>query len=146
MTGRVLPLDHRYAHRRKTRLWYFNGERFIYEDKELIFSANTQATLADLVASWLSLLDEEQLLTKKVAVQSVMLDPQKTTAFISFDQNPFEKWFSTHAKLMFLQGLLKTLKESTIPLKKVQFLVQHAPLKDHHLDCVHPWTIEGYAP
>lgn len=139
--------DARYEHRafrRKTRLTYFNGERFIGEDRELIYSEDIQATLTDLVAAWLTLLDEEQALVKKVAVQSVILDPRRNTAFISFNKNPFYKGQSTYAKLMFIEGLLQSLRASEIPLKKIQLLVGHVPLPDDHLDFSHPWTINGY--
>ncbi len=144
MNNRTLPLEHRYARRRKTRLWYWNGERFIKDDKELIYSANTQNTLADIVASWLSFLEEEGGLPKKIAVQSVLLDIQKQTAFISFDRNPFLKEQSAYEKLMFLESLLKTLRDSTIPIKKVQFLANHKPIEDLQLDFDRTWTINGY--
>lgn len=135
--------EHR-AHRQHTPLWFWNGEKFISEDKELIISSDTQKTLKDLVSMWLTHLEEEQGLAKMVAVQSVMLDLNAQTAFISFDRSPFKRAQSTFLKLMFLEGLLKTLKESSIPMKKIQFLVNHAPLQDRHLDFSHPWTLEGY--
>ena len=135
--------EHR-AQRQQTPLWYWNGEKFISEEKELIFSPDTQKTLKDLIAMWLTHLEEEQGLSKMVAVQSVMLDPNMQTAFISFDRSPFKKSQSTYLKLMFLEGLLKTLKDSGIPLKKAQFLVNHTPLQDRHLDFSHAWSINGY--
>ena len=144
MTNRKLPTEHRYARRRQTRLWYYNGERYVKDDKELIYSANTQNTLTDLVASWLSFVEEEQGLLKKVSVQSVLLDIQKQTAFISFDRNPFEKEQSVYEKLMFIESLLKTLKDSSIEIKKVQFLAQHKPIDDEQLDFSRAWTVNGY--
>ncbi len=144
LPSRKLHLVHRYAQRRVTRLWYWNGERYIKDDKELIYSANTQNTLTDLVASWLSFLEEEQALKKKIEVQSVMLDIQKNTAYISFTQNPLEKSQSAYEKLMFFESLLKTLRDSSIPIKKVQFLAQHKPIQDPQFDFARPWTISGY--
>ncbi len=137
--------ERRSAFRKQVPLWYFNGTTFVKDDKELIFSANIQSTLTDIVASWLSYVEEEQGLVEKVSVQSVMLDANKNTAYISFDGTPFTENQSTQSKLMFLEGLLRTLKDSTIPLKKVQFLVHHKPLYDRDLDFSHPWTIQGYS-
>jgi hypothetical protein len=139
------PLAHRQAHKKQTRIWYWDGEHLVHDDKKLIFSEDTQVTLTNLVASWLSLLDEEQLLSKKVVLQSVMLDPQNTTAYISFDQSPFKKSDSTYTKLMAIEGLLRTMRESKISLTKVQLLGDHTPLADAHLDFSHPWTLTGYA-
>ncbi len=136
--------ERRSAFRKRVHLWYFNGTSFVKDDKELIFSANTQSTLQDIVASWLSYVEEEQGLPQKTSVQSVMLDAQKNTAYISFDRSPFITKQSTYSKHMFLEGLLKTLKGSTIPLKKIQFLVHHKPLDDRDLDFSHAWTINGY--
>lgn len=134
----------RRAFRRSTRLTYYNGERLIDEDRELIYSADLQTTMQDLVAAWLTLLDEERLLSKKVGVQSVILDPHKNTAFISFTTNPFTRKQSTYEKLMFIEGLLRSLRASNIPLKKVQLLAGHTPIIDDHLDFSHAWTVQGY--
>lgn len=136
--------ERRSAFRKPVRLWYHTGTSWINDDKELIFSANTQSTLQDIVASWLSFVEEEKGLSHKVSVESVMVDAHKHTAYISFDHSPFTENQPTYDKLMFLEGLLRTLKGSTIPLKKVQFLVHHTPLQDRQLDFTHTWPISGY--
>lgn len=144
-THRKSPaLEQRNAQAKPLRLWYWNGEQFAKEDKELIYTGNVQDTLADLVSRWLSLLEEEHTLSKKVTVQSVLLDLHNTTAFISFTRNPLKKELSTHDKIMFFEALLKTLRESDIQLKKVQFLANHKPIQDLHLDFDRAWSITGY--
>lgn len=137
--------EQRHAQHKPLTLWYWDGKQLIKEEKELIYSSNMQDTLADLVARWLSVLEEEHLLTKKVTVQSVLLDTQNTTAYISFDRTPLAKELSTHDKLMTIESLLKTLRDSDFPLKKVQFLANHKPMHDVHLDFERPWAIQGYA-
>lgn len=137
-------LEQRHAQHKPIRLWYWNGEQFAKEDKELIYSGNLQDTLSDLVSRWLSVLEEESALTKKVTVQSVLLDTHNTTAYISFSRNPLKKEYSTHEKIMFFEALLKTLRESGIQLKKVQFLANHKPIQDAHLDFDRAWAITGY--
>ena len=136
--------ERRSAFRKQIPLWHFTGTSFVKDDKELIFSANTQSTLQDIVASWLSYVDEEHGLPQKASVQAVMMDAQKNTCYISFNKSPFNENQSTFCKLMFLEGLLRTLKSSSIQLKKVQFLVHHKPLHDRDLDFSHAWTINGY--
>ena len=51
--------ERRSAFRKRIPLWYYSGRDFVKDDKELIFSANTQSTLQDIVASWLSYDEEE---------------------------------------------------------------------------------------
>ncbi len=137
-------LEQRNAQHKPIRLWYWDGEQFAKEDKELIYSGNLQETLTDLVSRWLSLLEEESALSKKVTVQSVLLDTHTTTAYISFSRNPLKKEQSTYGKIMFFEALLKTLRESGIPLKKVYFLANHKPIQDAHLDFDRPWNSTGY--
>lgn len=141
---RAALFERRSAFRKQVPLWYFNGSSYIKDDKELIISSNTQSTLQDIVASWLSFIEEEQGLPNKTSVQAVMLDAHKHTAYISFDRKPFAEKQSTYEKLMFIEGLLKTLKDSPVPLKKVQILVHHTPLEDPHLDFSKAWSISGY--
>lgn len=137
--------DQRNAQHKNVRIFYWDGEQLAQEDKELIYSGNMQSTLAELVSRWLSVLEEEKLLSKKVTVQSVLLDIQSTTAYISFDRNPLKKELSTYEKLMIIESLLKTLKESDSKLHKVQFLANHKPIQDVHLDFERPWVIQGYS-
>ncbi len=138
-------LQHRAAHHKQIGIWYWDGARFEKEDREVIYSGNLQDTLAEIVSRWLSVLEEEHLLTKNVTVQSVLLDMHNTTAYISFNRSPLKKEHSTYEQLMIIEGLLKTLRESDIQLKKVQLLVNHKPIQDPHLDFDRPWVIQGYS-
>ena len=135
---------HPLAHRRQVRLYYWNGKHLIYEDKKIIFSSDVQLALSDLTVSWLSFLYEEEILSKKIAIQAGMVDEQKQIAYISLNQSPFRKNQSTFEKLMMIEGLLKTVQESKIPITRIQFLVHHSPLNDYHLDFTHPWPVTGY--
>jgi hypothetical protein len=137
--------DQRNAQHKTVRIFYWDGEKIAQEDKELIYSGNIQSTLAELVSRWLSVLEEEKLLSKKVSVQSVLLDIQSITAYVSFDRNPLKKELSTYEKLMIIESLLKTLKESDFSVQKVQFLSNHRPIQDTHLDFERPWVLQGYS-
>ena len=137
-------VQHDESQRKSVKLTYWNGEAFTIDDKELLFSKNTLRTLHDLIATWLIIQEEEHFMPKKVALQSVMLDASGTEAFISFDRNPLPKEKSINQKLLWIEGLLKTIKDSTLAILKVRLLASVKPLHDAHLDFTHSWPIAGY--
>lgn len=139
------PTELGQSQRKLMKLTYWNGEAFATEEKEILYSSNSTRTLTDLINSWLSTLEEEHLMPKKVSLQSVMLDASGQEAFISFDRNPLLKEKSTYQKLMWVEGLLKTIQGSGIPLKTVRLLVYAKPLNDTHLDFNHAWPLSGYS-
>ena len=126
------------------KLAYPQGDELLIEEKEIVITNNLQRTLNDVIHSWLSLLEEEQLLQKKATIQSILLDTSGTEAFISFDRNILEKNQSAYHKLLLVESLLKTLRENDILLKTVRLLVNSKPLNDPHLDFSHSWPITGY--
>ena len=143
--GKPTPLEQSLSQRKNLKLIYWNGDSFATDEKELIFSENTVKTLTELTTSWLNLLETEELLPKKVTVQSVMIDASGHEAFISFDRNPLTKEQATRDKLLWIEGLLRTIKQSGLPITSVRFLVYAKPLNDTHLDFSHAWPISGYS-
>ena len=129
--------------RKPVKLIYWNNRAFVSEEKEILFSSITE-TLTNLIKTWLSLLEEEGLMLKKVSVQSVKIDESGRELYLSFDRNPLPKEHSTYQKLQWLEGLLRTIKESGLPITSVRFLVYAKPLNDHHLDFSQPWPVSGY--
>lgn len=59
--------------------------------------------------------------------------------YVSFDQTPFGTQQSTHEKLMFIEGLKRTLRDNGIKLQGIYFLVNHAEMQDEHLDFSNAW-------
>ncbi len=129
--------------RKPIKFTYWNNKAFVTEEKEILFSTVTQ-TANNLVKTWLSLLEEEGLMKKKVGLQSIMVDQSGRELFLSFDRNPLTKEFSTLQKLQWIEGLLKTIRDSGMPITSVRFLVYTKPLHDIHLDFSHPWPVSGY--
>lgn len=123
---------------------YWNNDAWHAEEAELLWSENTNETASHLITSWLALLDEEKVMEKKVSLQTVLISPSGADAYISFDRNPFTKNQSTHAKLMWVEGLLKTVRDNGIKIQNIYLLVHHQPLSDFHLDFSNPWPITGF--
>lgn len=126
-------------------LWYWHNDKWNFEAKELVdLEANKAKTVEYLVSSWLGLLDEEQVVDKKVSIQSVMLDSTQQEVFISLDRNPFLVNSSIFAKWYWVEGLVKTLRINIPNLQKVYVLVHHQVLDDLHLDFSQGWPISGF--
>lgn len=127
-------------------LWYWHTNNWHQEKKELLWSELNTENLTHIITSWLTLLNEEDMLEKKISLQSVTLSSSGNEAYISFDHSPLGKQWSTHKKLFLLEGLLKTIRESGIKIQQVRFLVHHQPLHDHHLDFSRSWPVTGFLP
>ena len=111
---------------------------------ELLWPSNPADAVRYLINSWLTLLDEEQVMNKKVAVQSVILTNSDKHALVSLDRTPFDNQLSTYAKWLWLEGLLKTIRKSGITISHLQLLVHHQELLDDHLDLWRPWPLHGF--
>ena len=96
-----------------------------------------------LINAWLSLLEEEHILTKKTMLQSALITVSGH-AYLSFDHNILSKEEIIFRKWMLIEGLLKTIAAHDIAITHVQFLVQHQPLHDAHLDFSLPWPLYGF--
>lgn len=114
------------------------------EESELLWSSESAENIKQLISSWLKVLDEEKILEKRISIQTVVMCSSAQQVFISFDRNPFDKKQSTYEKLLFIEGMLKTLRENGIKISWIQLLVHHKPLIDYHLDFSNPWPIQGF--
>lgn len=123
----------------------FNNIKFIKEELELVVSSNSLSeTIKNILASWILLAAENYKFNKPVNIQNVSLDIDKQLAYISFDKNLFNKNSSIFNKLILIESLLKTLRENSINIKGIYFLVNHKTLQDMHLDFAQSWPLSGY--
>jgi hypothetical protein len=87
---------------------------------------------------------EEKIISKAISVQSAMLSPAGHELYISFNRNPLKKEKSTYEKWMFIEGLLRTVRENKIVVQAIHFLIHHQPINDHHLDFSKSWPLVGF--
>ena len=128
--------------KKKVTLFFWHNDTWNKEEIDLIWSPNTQKTLKYLINSWLTLLEEDDIQEKRIGLQSVAI--HNKNAYISLDRNPFDKAMPIIEKWLWIEGLLKTIRENKIDIKTVQLLVHHKVLHDYHLDFSNPWPIEGF--
>lgn len=129
--------------KKKMKIFFWYQEEWRREDVGLLEYDDIAKTLQCLVSAWLNVLDDHNLNQKQLSVQSVAFSIQHE-ALISFDRNPFCKESSTFSKWMWMESLLKTIRENIPMVQAVYFLVHHQPLNDYHLDFSRAWPICGF--
>lgn len=134
---------HAVIEKKQVTLFYFHQKKWKTDTQEILWTTNTSDNIYRLVNAWLTLLDEEKILPKKVTLQSALLSPCQT-AYLSFDRTILPKDGSIFLKLMFIEGLLKTIGKLNEPIQSVQFLSHHQQLHDQHLDFSNPWPMSGF--
>ena len=127
--------------KQKITFSYWREHAWKEETKELIITDDPEKKVATIIANWLTMLYEEKIIKEKITLQSALFDPANTRLYISFDQTPFRANQSTHEKWMFIQGLIRTLKENGIQIQGIYFLVNHASLQDDQLDFINAWPV-----
>lgn len=132
------------SERKKINLYFWKDERWKKESVEIMWSKDQAATVHYALNQWLNVLDEEEILDKKVSLQHVSLNDSGSTAYLSFDRYPFDLEASTHQKHMIIESLLKTVREADIKISYFHFLVHHKSMVDAHLNFTHPWPIHGF--
>lgn len=129
--------------RKQATLHFWHHETWHTEVNDILFCQDIAQTAQHLVQAWLTVLEEEGLGEKKVPLQSVLICPSGL-CYISLSRNPFSSEETTWEKLMWVEGLLKTLRNNTPAIKQVQLLVNHKQLHDPHLDFASPWPVTGW--
>ena len=136
-------VDSSLINKKKISLHFFHKDKWRVETQEQLWTNNISKNLSQLINSWLTLVDEERIVTKKIALESALVS-SSGTVYISCDHALFSKEDSIYKKWMLVEGLLKTIRSNEIPIQDVQLLVHHQPLQDSHLDFSLPWPITGF--
>lgn len=131
--------------KKKTSLYFWHNEKWQHEDIDLIWPEEVSPQLTYLINSWLALITEEEINQRYIVLQSITLNEQ-LEAYISFNRNPFNKAMATFEKWLWIEGLMKTIRENGISLQGLYFLVHHKPLIDPHLDFTNAWPLTGFLP
>jgi len=127
--------------KKNINLIFYKQELLKKENIECIISPDATQTMQTVIDAWLALLEEEQLLDKKITVDSVSIAPHNKIAYLSLSQNPFSVEQSVYEKLLFIKGLMATLRQLPFKLNSIHFLVCQEELKDYHLDFSEPWPL-----
>lgn len=97
-------------------------------------------TLTQIMRAWLQAHDTPVT----IDIQRCAVSDDLADLFIHFSHNPFNKQWSMHSKLLWLQGLLYTIHMFELKIVNVYFFVGDLPLNDYELDFSHAWPVEGF--
>jgi hypothetical protein len=130
--------------KKKVTLYFWKHDQWRKETTQLLWSENLDTNIETLCKAWLTLLEDEGLITTPVRLQSVLLSPSKSQAYLSFDRNFLPQDGPVYDKWLRVEALLKTIRENDISLSHIQFLVDHQPMLDYHLEFSNPWSVTGF--
>ena len=141
-------------HKKNIFLFYWDGECFKKEKQVFVWLPREgkvsgrlnipwkMGPFKRIVSNWLTLMYEEQIVSKKIAVESVAFSSSGQEVYISFDQPLFLPEWSIYHKWNILIGLRRTIFESGLKIQKITFLVKNEPMQDDHLDFSQPWSVD----
>lgn len=124
---------------------FYKNDNWHMEQIETIWEQDGVAKNSTRLAGiYFSLLYEEALTEQKIGTEAAATDSKGTTLYLSLTHNPLPTEATVKEKLMIIEGLLRTLRESIPSLAKLILLVHHQPLTDYHLDFTQTWPLEGF--
>lgn len=124
-------------------LFYIKNKEW-KEEKVTIAWQHTQEAVELVTKQLLDLLLQEKCISKKVSLQSALLDIHEQCIYISFEQSLFERQQTTEQKIAIISSFCKTIAALGIGVQKCFFLINHQPMKDYHLDFNFSWPIHYY--
>jgi N-acetylmuramoyl-L-alanine amidase len=130
------------TYKKKVVLVYPKNSKNQQETKEILWSNSNDDNAFMLVQAWASLLYEEEIIHKKITVQTAAVSVTQDELLLSFDRLPFNKDDAAFKKLALVQTLLTTVHEQIPSIQKVRFLINHKPLNDPQLDFSQPWSLD----
>jgi hypothetical protein len=125
-------------------LFFWKHDKWNSEKNSYIQSSDPANNIQTIAHLYFRLLDDEEIIHNDTTVNSVVIHKNNQIAFVSCNQSPFHAQDSTRKKIMIIQGFLKTCKENNMCIPYIQFLINHQPLQDDHLDFTIPWPLSGY--
>ena len=131
--------------KKNAALYFFTRDQFHRETQELLWTNQQQENARYLISAMLGVWEDEQLLPKRVKLQSAIASPSDQTLYLSFDRAPYDKSVPAFEKWQSIEAILKTLRDNDIGAREVYFLVNHEPLADPHLDFSAPWPLRGFS-
>lgn len=117
------------------RLYYWKNDKWHHDDVDIIWNDHQDAhNTKQLIKQWLSLMQDEHIITPSVVLQAVSFSSSGSQIYVSFDQSIFSKDWSITKKWQIFEGLCKTLYYSQSKIQAIRLLVNHQTLDDDHLD------------
>lgn len=144
-TQTLLALQKNSSSRKKVTIFAWKKNTFTGTPTEVLWTQeNDQHNLHNLVGAWLSCLQEENIVSRYVKLESIAYSPLSKEGIISFSQSPLEPGWSIFEKWHCIESLSKTIRNTNLPIVSLIFLINNQTMEDDHLDFSSPWPIDGF--
>ncbi|MCK4265013.1 hypothetical protein KAW80_01495 [Candidatus Babeliales bacterium] len=130
--------------RKNVKIYYWREGKFFSDTISIIWKNDLVEDLKHLINVWLGVVYEEQLTERKSSLEFVSITQGQQEVHLSFDSSIIQPEWPIFKKWNFLESLLKTVRESSVDVKFLVFLIRHKIMKDAHLDFSKPWSIDGF--
>lgn len=130
------------TYKKKVVIFYPKQGNIRHETRDILWSNNADDNALMLVQTWATLLYEEEIIHKKITVQTAAVSVTQDELIISLDRPFLLKEEAAFKKVELVQTLLSTIHEQLPNIQKVRFLIDHKPLLDVALDFSQPWSID----
>jgi len=129
---------------KKCIMWYWHRGAWQQEEVSLLWHEDLCIRIHTLIARWLSIVQEEQAWPECTPLQTLIAAPNGDHLYCSLERSPFSVHMAIKDKLLWIEGVLKTIRSNETKVRGIQLLVQHQPLIDAHLALNCWWPIEGF--
>jgi len=116
-------------------LFWRTEKELLQESSECIWSKNTSQNMSTVISAWLSYMQNEGLLDKRIKLETLALTPAGNEAFVSFSHTLFDTLQNSIKKWYIVESLFETLRPQFPELKAIRLLVHGQPFYDEHIDC-----------
>ena len=122
----------------KNNKWYETSSTVLWDTQ------NSAESIKNLVNSWVQSAQDEQLVMHAFWLRHVAVTSLGSELLLSFSQSILVQEWSIAEKILFIEGLLKTIHTVAGDVQKLFFLVHDDYMPDNHLDFSRPWPVEGF--
>lgn len=124
--------------------YLINGWLNLVREEKVLFSIGDTSSQEVGGANGEFNLKKEKAFLPAANLQNVLISSCGQNAYLSFDRNPLPQECSIYQKLMFIEGILKTIRENGVKVSGIFFLVKHKTMQDQHFDFSRPWPVSGF--
>lgn len=125
-------------------LYFWQHDSWHIEKNIISLPADPQDHALAVINAWLHEAYQSGFVMHVTTAQTALLDPRTHTLYVSLHISLFDLQKSTHAQLIVLESLLKTINTNLpVEIAMVQLLCNHALVENPTLDCSQPFSTSG---
>lgn len=133
-----------FSSKKDLKFYFWKDEIINFETKNFVWFSDKSENLKHFISDWLTLLQEENILSNPIYLNHVAINKDEDVAFISFEQSFLEPSWSIFEKWNCIESLFKSIREADFKIKEIYFLVNNKIMEDYHLDFSNSWPIDGF--